>query len=138
MLNCDGRIRPPADQAKLGIRNGNKAKQHRPRRLIGQEGPIDEAEAASDQQPSARPSGTSGIRSATVKQLIDALVVKATGKADFEIADIVSEITKRLNELKEHGKRAQTRNRGGSSPSPPSTYATANLKAPALRQRRCA
>jgi hypothetical protein len=59
--------------------------------LIRKDAYIAELEAARDQRPSA--SAASGIRTATVNQLIDALVVKATGKADSEIAQIVCEIS---------------------------------------------
>ena len=65
--------------------------------LIRKDAYIAELEAARDQRPSA--SAASGIRTAAVKQLIDALVVRVTGKADSEIAQIVCEITERLNKL---------------------------------------
>ena len=102
------RIRPgvasssPTVQAELETKNLKKAKQHRSlaqieQELIRKDAYIAELEAARDQRPSA--SAASGIRIATVKQLIDALVVRATGKADSEIAQIVCEITERLNKL---------------------------------------
>jgi hypothetical protein len=56
-----------------------------------------------DQKPSAQPSAAPGIRIATLEQLIDALVIRATGKPDSEIAQIAYEITERLNELKTKG-----------------------------------
>ena len=62
-----------------------------------------------DQKPSAQPSAASGIRTATVEQLIDAMVVRATGKPDSEIAQIVYEITERLNELKRKGAKRENR-----------------------------
>jgi hypothetical protein len=64
--------------------------------LISKDAYIAELEAARDQRAIAQPSAASGIRDATVKQLIDALVVRATGKADSEITQIVNEITERL------------------------------------------
>ena len=87
---------------ELAIKNLKKAKQHRSlaqieQELIRKDAYIAELEAARDQRPSA--SAASGIRTATVKQLIDALVVRATGKADCEITQIVCEITERLNKL---------------------------------------
>ena len=102
------RIRPrvasssPTVQAELETKNLKKAKQHRTlaqieQELIRKDAYIAELEAARDQRPSA--SAAFGIRTATVKQLIDALVVRATGKADSEIAQIVCEITERLNKL---------------------------------------
>jgi hypothetical protein len=48
---------------------------------------IAELEAAHDQEP-------------TIKQLMDALVARAAGKPDSEIAQIVAEVTNRLNALK--------------------------------------
>jgi hypothetical protein len=85
----------PAENSSL-----KKVKQHRSR----------------DQKPSAQPSAASGIRTATVEQLIDALVVRATGKPDSEIAQIVYEITERLNELKRKGaKREDARTKGASA-----------------------
>jgi hypothetical protein len=92
----------PTVQAELQTRNLNKAKQHRAQKLRNKGASIAKVEAGRHQQPSAHPSAAPGIRTATVKQLIDALVVRARGKADFEIAHIVSEITERLNELKAH------------------------------------
>ena len=74
----------PTVQAEPETRNLNKVEQPRSQKLISEEASIAELEAARDQQPSAQPSAASGIRTATVKQLIDALVVRATGKADFE------------------------------------------------------
>ncbi len=62
-----------------------------------------------DEKPSAQPSAASGIRTATVEQLIDALVVRATGKPDSDIAQIVYEITERLNELKRKGAKRENR-----------------------------
>jgi hypothetical protein len=62
---------------------------------------------------SAQPSPASGIRTATVKQLIDALVVRATGKADSEIALIVCEVTERLNELKANKQQRICEAKGG-------------------------
>lgn len=102
------RIRPgvasssPTVQAELETKNLKKSKQHRSlakieQELIRKDAYIAELEAARDQRPSA--SAAFGIRTATVKQLIDALVVRATGKADSEIAQIVCEITERLNKL---------------------------------------
>jgi hypothetical protein len=58
-----------------------------------------------DQKPSAQPSAALGIRIATVDQLIDALVVRVTGKADSEIAQIVYDVTERLNDLKQKGRK---------------------------------
>ena len=40
------------------------------------------------------------MRTATIKQLMDALVARAAGKPDSEIAQIVAEVTNRLNALK--------------------------------------
>ena len=102
------RIRPrvasssPTVQAELETKNLKKAERHRSlaqfeQELIRKDAYIAELEAARDQRPSA--SAASGIRTATVKQLIDALVVRVTGKADSEIAQIVCEITERLNKL---------------------------------------
>ena len=54
---------------------------------------IAELEAARDQELSAQ----RFIRTATIEQLIDALVARATGKTDSEIAQIVAEVTERLN-----------------------------------------
>jgi hypothetical protein len=61
--------------------------------LISEKASVAEVEGQNEQQPS-------GLRTATIKQLIDALVLRATGKAYSEIAQIVYEITERLNELK--------------------------------------
>jgi hypothetical protein len=58
-----------------------------------------------DQKLSAQPSAAPGIQIATVEQLIDALVVKVTGKTDSEIAQIVYEVTERLNDLKRNGRK---------------------------------
>ena len=84
-----GQLRAPlqvaSSSANLPAENSSlkKVKQHRSR----------------DQKPSAQPSAASGIRTATVEQLIDALVVRATGKPNSEIAQIVYEITERLKPM---------------------------------------
>jgi hypothetical protein len=96
-----GKPRSTKDLRREVRRNLEKARHHRSQKLVGKEASIAKREAR-DPQPSAQPSAASGIRTATIRQLIDALVVRATGKPDFEIALIVSEITKRLNELKAH------------------------------------
>jgi hypothetical protein len=46
-------------------------------------------------------------------KLIDALVVRAAGKADAEIARIVCEITERLNELKANKQQRTCEAKGG-------------------------
>jgi hypothetical protein len=91
--------------AELETKDLKKTKQHRSRakleqKLISKDAYIAELEAARDRRLSAQPSAASGIRTATVKQLIDALVVRARGKAVSDIAQIVYEITERLDQLK--------------------------------------
>jgi hypothetical protein len=121
----------PTVQADLEARNLNDAKQRRSQELMGREASIAELEAPRDQQLNDQPPPASGIRTATVKQLIDALVVRAAGKANFEIEHIVSEITERLNQLKAHAHcEAQGAKRGGAR-----TKAQAKDRMPVGRKR---
>ncbi len=98
---CRARLAASASRnvlAELEIKNPKTAKQHRSlatreRGLISEKASVAEVEGQNEQQPS-------GLRTATIKQLIDALVLRARGKAYSEIAQIVYEITERLNELK--------------------------------------
>jgi hypothetical protein len=98
------RNRAPLREASSSLesRDRTKAKQHHSQKLVSKKASIAEPEAPHDQQPSAHPSRPSDIQTATVEQLIDALVVRATGKPDFEIANILSEIIERLNDVKSH------------------------------------
>ena len=99
---CRARLRAASASrnvlAELEIKNPKTAKQHRSlatreQGLISEKASVAEVEGQNEQQPS-------GLRTATIKQLIDALVLRARGKAYSEIAQIVYEITERLNELK--------------------------------------
>ena len=90
---------------ELGTRNQEKAEQHHSvaklqKELASKDAYIAELEAAREQQLSAKPSSVQDIASATVKQLIDALVARAREKSGFEIMQIVDQVCSRLNDLK--------------------------------------
>ena len=95
----------PTVQAEPKTNSPKKANQHRSvaeleQELLSKDAYIAELEAARDQGERAQTSAASGIRNATVSQLIDALVVRAMGKAESDVAQIVFEITERLNKSK--------------------------------------
>ena len=93
---------------ELGKRSQEKAEQHHSvaklqKELASKDAYIAELEAAREQQLNAKPSWVQDIGTATVKQLIDALVARAKEKSDFEIMQIVDQVCSRLNELKRNG-----------------------------------
>ena len=90
---------------ELGKRSQEKAEQHHSvaklqKELASKDAYIAELEAAREQQLSAKPSSVQEVETATVKQLIDALVARAKEKSDFEIMQIVDQVCSRLNDLK--------------------------------------
>ena len=87
---------------ELGTRSQEKAEQQHhsaaklAKELASKDAYIAELEAAREQQLSARPSSVQEVETATVKQLIDALVARAKEKSDFEIMQIVDQVCSRL------------------------------------------
>jgi hypothetical protein len=91
--------------AELGTGSDEKAKHHHSlaklkEELASKDAYIAELEVAREQQLSAKPSAAQDIQTASVRQLIDALVALAKQKTDDEIMQMVDQVCGRLNRLK--------------------------------------